>query len=100
MPWVSASLWCPRAAMPLARAGPSNVSPSTSTLASRASPRCPRLHQGPIFERQLVEDGMLLRNYWFSVGDAEQEARFRSRLEDPIRRWKLAPMDLESITRW
>jgi polyphosphate kinase 2 len=58
------------------------------------------LHQCPIFERLLVEDGVLLRKYWFSVSDAEQEARFRSRLEDPMRRWKLSPMDLESITRW
>ncbi|WP_141579015.1 polyphosphate kinase 2 [Actinomadura sp. WMMA1423] len=58
------------------------------------------LHQCPIFERLLVEDGILLRKYWFSVSDAEQERRFRSRLEDPMRRWKLSPMDLESITRW
>ena len=58
------------------------------------------LHQCSIFERMLVEDGVLLRKYWFSVSDAEQEARFRSRLEDPMRRWKLSPMDLESITRW
>ena len=58
------------------------------------------LHQCSIFERLLVEDGLLLRKYWFSVSDAEQETRFRSRLEDPMRRWKLSPMDLESITRW
>ncbi|MBB5978332.1 polyphosphate kinase 2 [Kribbella solani] len=58
------------------------------------------LHQCPIFERLLVEDGVLLRKYWFSVSDSEQENRFRSRLEDPMRRWKLSPMDLESITRW
>ena len=58
------------------------------------------LHQCPIFERMLVEDGVLLRKYWFSVSDAEQEARFRSRLEDPMRQWKLSPMDLESIARW
>jgi polyphosphate kinase len=58
------------------------------------------LHQCPIVERLLVEDGVLLRKYWFSVSDAEQEARFRSRLQDPMRRWKLSPMDLESITRW
>ncbi|HEY5032627.1 MAG TPA: polyphosphate kinase 2 [Actinomycetes bacterium] len=58
------------------------------------------LHQCPIFERLLVEEGVLLRKYWFSVGDAEQEARFRSRLEDPMRRWKLSGMDLESISRW
>jgi polyphosphate kinase len=58
------------------------------------------LHQCPIFERLLVEDGILLRKYWFSVSDAEQEHRFRARLDDPMRRWKLSPMDLESITRW
>src|SRR5579862_3068920 len=58
------------------------------------------LHQCPIFERLLVEDGILLRKYWFSVSDDEQQRRFRSRLEDPMRRWKLSPMDLESITRW
>ncbi|GAA3561240.1 polyphosphate kinase 2 [Nonomuraea rosea] len=58
------------------------------------------LHQCPIFERLLVEDGILLRKYWFSVSDAEQERRFRARLEDPMRRWKLSEMDLESITRW
>ncbi len=58
------------------------------------------LHQCPIFERLLVEDGVLLRKYWFSVSDEEQEHRFRSRLHDPMRQWKLSPMDLESITRW
>jgi len=58
------------------------------------------LHQCPIFERLLVEDGILLRKYWFSVSDAEQQLRFRSRLEDPMRQWKLSPMDLESVTRW
>jgi polyphosphate kinase len=58
------------------------------------------LHQCPIFERLLVEDGILLRKYWFSVSDDEQEHRFRARLEDPMRRWKLSPMDLESISRW
>jgi polyphosphate kinase 2 len=58
------------------------------------------LHQCPIFERLLVEDGILLRKYWFSVSDKEQEVRFRSRLQDPMRRWKLSPMDLESSTRW
>jgi len=58
------------------------------------------LHQCPIFERLLVEEGILLRKYWFSVSDVEQQNRFRSRLEDPMRRWKLSPMDLESITRW
>ncbi|WP_425502352.1 polyphosphate kinase 2 [Phytoactinopolyspora limicola] len=54
----------------------------------------------PIFERLLVEDGILLRKYWFSVSDEEQERRFRSRLEDPMRRWKLSPMDVEAVQRW
>ncbi|MET7459542.1 polyphosphate kinase 2 [Nonomuraea sp. NPDC005501] len=58
------------------------------------------LHQCPIFERLLVEDGILLRKYWFSVSDAEQERRFRDRLDDPMRRWKLSEMDLQSIIRW
>jgi polyphosphate kinase 2 len=58
------------------------------------------MHQCPIFERMLVEDGILLRKYWFSVSDSEQQKRFESRLDDPMRRWKLSPMDLESITRW
>lgn len=58
------------------------------------------LHQAPIFERLLVEDGILLRKYWFSVSNHEQERRFESRLNDPMRQWKLSPMDLESITRW
>ncbi|MEV6107927.1 polyphosphate kinase 2 [Streptomyces sp. NPDC051940] len=58
------------------------------------------LHQCPIFERMLAEDGVMLRKYWFSVSDDVQEQRFRARLEDPTRRWKLSPMDLESLTRW
>ncbi len=58
------------------------------------------LHQCPIFERMLVEDGIMLRKYWFSVNDEEQQRRFKSRLKDPMRQWKLSPMDLESISRW
>jgi polyphosphate kinase len=58
------------------------------------------LHQCPIFERLLVEDGIVLVKYWFSVSDEEQERRFRSRLEDPMRSWKLSPIDLESRARW
>ena len=58
------------------------------------------LHQCPTFERMLVEDGVLLRKYWFSVSDEEQEARFNSRMDDPMRFWKLSPMDLKSITHW
>jgi len=58
------------------------------------------LHQAPIFERMLVEDGIILLKYWFSVSDVEQEKRFRSRNDDPMRRWKLSPNDVLSITKW
>ncbi|MFF0745435.1 polyphosphate kinase 2 [Streptomyces sp. NPDC004111] len=58
------------------------------------------LRQCPAFERMLVEDGILLRKYWFSVSDPVQEERFRRRLADPTRRWKLSSMDMESISRW
>ncbi|MGN8245711.1 polyphosphate kinase 2 [Cellulomonas soli] len=58
------------------------------------------LRQTPIFEQMLLDDGILLRKYWFSVSDDEQLRRFRSRLHDPVRQWKLSPIDLESIHRW
>ncbi len=58
------------------------------------------LRQCPVFERALIEDGILLRKYWFSVSDKQQEKRFKSRLTDPMRRWKLSPTDLQSLTRW
>jgi polyphosphate kinase 2 len=58
------------------------------------------LKQAPDFERLLVADGIILIKYWFSVSDAEQEARFTSRLNDPMRRWKLSETDLLSISRW
>ena len=54
----------------------------------------------PELERMLVRSGIRLLKYWFSVSDAEQETRFRSRIKDPARRWKLSPMDLESRNRW
>ncbi len=58
------------------------------------------LKHAPIFENMLIDDGIVLRKYWFSVPDQEQLRRFRSRLNDPVRQWKLSPMDLESIYRW
>jgi polyphosphate kinase 2 len=54
----------------------------------------------PEFERMLVRSGIILVKYWFSVSDEEQERRFRSRIKDPRKRWKLSPMDLESRSRW
>lgn len=58
------------------------------------------LRQCPIFERMLIDDGIILLKYWFSVSDKEQDKRFRSRLTDPMRMWKLSPTDVESLTRW
>ena len=58
------------------------------------------LRQCPIFERLLVEEGIILIKYWFSVSDEEQERRFQSRINDPMRRWKLSPTDLHSRSRW
>jgi polyphosphate kinase 2 len=54
----------------------------------------------PEFERMLVRSGILLIKYWFSVSDEEQERRFQARLEDPTRRWKLSPMDLNARSKW
>ena len=48
----------------------------------------------------LIDDGILLRKYWFSVSAAEQLRRFHKRMHDPVRQWKLSPMDLESVYRW
>ena len=58
------------------------------------------LHQAPLFERMLVDDGIHLIKYWFSVSDEEQERRFKARIDDPLKQWKLSPMDLESQRRW
>ena len=58
------------------------------------------LRQAPVFENMLIEDGILLRKYWFSVSDHEQERRFTDRMNNPMKRWKLSPMDLQSISRW
>ena len=54
----------------------------------------------PEFERMLVRSGITLIKYWFSVSDAEQELRFKQRIKDPIRRWKISDMDLRSREKW
>jgi len=58
------------------------------------------LRSCPEFERMLVRSGIILIKYWFSVSDEEQERRFKARNTDPVKRWKLSPMDLESRRRW
>ena len=54
----------------------------------------------PEFERMLVRSGIRLVKYWFSITDEEQEMRFKARIHDPLKQWKLSPMDLESRRRW
>jgi polyphosphate kinase len=58
------------------------------------------LRSCPNFETMLIRSGMILIKYWFSVSDKEQERRFRQRIEDPTRRWKISPMDVESRLKW
>lgn len=58
------------------------------------------LRSCPYFERMIVRSGIRLIKYWFSVSDEEQERRFQARIDDPTKRWKLSPMDLESRRRW
>ncbi len=54
----------------------------------------------PAFERMLLRSGITIVKYWFSVSDKEQERRFKSRADDPTKRWKLSPMDIEARNRW
>ena len=58
------------------------------------------LRSCPEFERMLVRSEITVLKYWFSVSDEEQEKRFKSRLSNPLKRWKFSPMDLESRSRW
>jgi len=54
----------------------------------------------PLFEEMLIRSGIILIKYWFSVSDEEQERRFKERIDNPTKRWKLSPMDLKSRERW
>ncbi|WP_299549465.1 polyphosphate kinase 2 [Seonamhaeicola sp.] len=58
------------------------------------------LRSCPEFERMLVRSGIILLKYWFSVSDEEQEKRFKNRINNPLKRWKFSPMDLESRSKW
>jgi polyphosphate kinase 2 len=58
------------------------------------------MRQAPVFEKQLVDDGILLFKYWLTVDQVEQEKRFAQRLDDPLKRWKLSPIDLEARQRY
>ena len=54
----------------------------------------------PNFESMLIQSGIILIKYWFSVSDVEQEKRFIQRIEDPAKRWKISPMDMAARTKW
>ena len=56
--------------------------------------------QAPLFERMLVDSGISLTKFWFSVTQSEQRTRFIIRQVDPVRQWKLSPIDLESLDKW
>jgi polyphosphate kinase 2 len=58
------------------------------------------LKNTPAFERFFVEAGIILIKFWLEVGQEDQRKRFEARIEDPLRQWKLSPMDLESYARW
>ena len=58
------------------------------------------LQQAPLFEEMVVNNGINLTKFWFSVSPAEQRTRFAIRLVDPVRQWKFSPMDMESVNRW
>ena len=58
------------------------------------------LRSCPEFERMLIRSGIILVKYWFSVSDHEQEKRFQERIQDPTKRWKISPMDIESRDKW
>jgi polyphosphate kinase 2 len=58
------------------------------------------LELAPKFEKHVVDNGIILVKFWLEVGDEEQERRFRARIEDPVRQWKLSAMDLPSRQRW
>lgn len=54
----------------------------------------------PEFEKHVVDAGIILIKYWLEVGQKEQQRRFEARIKDPLRQWKLSPMDVESFGRW
>ncbi|XVX22161.1 polyphosphate kinase 2 [Actinomycetota bacterium] len=58
------------------------------------------MHQAPLFEEMLTDSGITLTKFWFSVTQSEQRTRFAIRQIDPVRQWKLSPMDLESLDKW
>jgi hypothetical protein len=58
------------------------------------------LDQAPLFEKMLHDSGIIIIKYWFSISDEEQQHRFKCRIADPLKRWKLSPMDLKARIKW
>ena len=58
------------------------------------------LRATPVFEEMLIRSGIILVKYWFSVSPEEQDKRFKERMKNPLKRWKLSPMDLASRAKW
>ena len=58
------------------------------------------LERTPLMEKYIVDGGIILLKYWLEVGMKEQDRRFKARIKDPLRQWKLSPMDVESYSRW
>jgi len=58
------------------------------------------IRSAPVFENMLIQSGIILLKYWFSVSDEVEELRFRERLNNPAKRWKLSPMDMSARTKW
>ena len=81
--------------------GAGTTAPALSALLASAQRRYHEfLRSCPLFEEMLVRSGIILIKYWFSVNDEEQEKRFQDRMRNPIKRWKLSAMDVESRRHW
>ena len=74
--------------------------PASAPLATTAEQVEQFFKDVPAFERMLVGSGIRLIKYWFSITDEEQQLRFLIRIHDPLKQWKLSPMDLQSRVRW
>jgi polyphosphate kinase 2 (PPK2 family) len=81
-----------------------HLNPRGATVVALTKPREPDYHEfmreAPAFERMLIHSGLHLIKFWFSVTRSEQRTRFIIRRIDPVRQWKLSPMDIESLDKW
>lgn len=96
--------WCSRDVTARAKAAPFAPSPNDSARGPSGSPRCPapsdREKTQLYIEKFIVDGGIILIKLWLEVSNDEQKRRFEARVKDPLRQWKLSPMDLPSRQRW